>query len=98
MAFNLDDAAEGYAMVAESLGVREIDAGVIVKVFSDGSYGSEEQKKQHLSGITSGGIYGTIVGLREDVVQLRIADQVKIEVSRSAIAGHQPTREESASS
>ena len=44
--------------------------------------------------ITSGGIYGTIVGLRDEVVQLRIADQVKIEVSRSAIAGHQPSREE----
>lgn len=40
--------------------------------------------------VTSGGIYGTIVGLRGEVVQLRIADQVRIEVSRSAIAGHQP--------
>lgn len=44
--------------------------------------------------ITSGGIYGTIVGLRGDVVQLRIADQVRIEVARSAIAGHQPRKEE----
>jgi len=47
--------------------------------------------------ITSGGIYGTIVGLRDEVVQLRIADQVKIEVARSAIAGHQPSKEETAS-
>jgi len=44
--------------------------------------------------ITSGGIYGTIVGLRDEVVQLRIADQVRIEVARSAIAGHQPQKEE----
>lgn len=48
--------------------------------------------------VTTGGIYGTIVGLRDDVVQLRIADQVKIEVARSAIAGHQPTKEETPSS
>ncbi|MFQ5696286.1 MAG: preprotein translocase subunit YajC, partial [Terriglobia bacterium] len=40
--------------------------------------------------VTSGGIYGTIVGLRDEVVQLRIADQVRIEVTRSHIAGHQP--------
>jgi preprotein translocase subunit YajC len=39
--------------------------------------------------ITSGGIYGTIVGLDEDSVQLRIAEQVKIKVSRAAIAGLQ---------
>jgi preprotein translocase subunit YajC len=39
--------------------------------------------------ITNGGIYGTIVGLEEDSVQLRIAEQVKIKVSRAAIAGLQ---------
>jgi preprotein translocase subunit YajC len=39
--------------------------------------------------ITNGGIYGTIVGLEDDAVQLRIADQVKVKVSRSAIAGLQ---------
>ncbi|HYL45698.1 MAG TPA: preprotein translocase subunit YajC [Candidatus Limnocylindrales bacterium] len=39
--------------------------------------------------ITSGGIYGTIVGLEGEAVQLRIADQVKVKVSRSAIAGLQ---------
>ncbi len=39
--------------------------------------------------ITNGGIYGTIVGLDDDSVQLRIAEQVKIKVSRSAIAGLQ---------
>jgi preprotein translocase subunit YajC len=40
--------------------------------------------------ITNGGIYGTIVGLDDGSVQLRIADQVKIKVMRSAIAGPQP--------
>jgi preprotein translocase subunit YajC len=39
--------------------------------------------------ITSGGIYGTIVGLEGDTVQLRIAEQVKMKVARSAIAGMQ---------
>src|ERR1700681_1537430 len=39
--------------------------------------------------ITSGGIFGTIVGLEGDAIQLRIAEQVKIKVSRSAIAGLQ---------
>ena len=39
--------------------------------------------------ITNGGIYGTVVGLESEAVQLRIAEQVKIKVSRSAIAGLQ---------
>ena len=45
--------------------------------------------------ITSSGIWGTIVGLEDDAVQLRVADQVKIKVSRSAIAGLQPESKES---
>ena len=36
--------------------------------------------------ITTGGIYGTIVGLEDDAVQVRIADQVKVKVARAAIA------------
>jgi len=39
--------------------------------------------------ITNGGLYGTIVGLEDDAVQLRIAEQVKVKVSRSAISGVQ---------
>jgi preprotein translocase subunit YajC len=39
--------------------------------------------------ITNGGIYGTIVGLEADAVQLRVAEQVKMKVARSAIAGLQ---------
>ena len=49
--------------------------------------------------ITNGGIYGTIVGLDEGdgTVQLRIAEQVKMKVSRNAIAGMQqePPKENS---
>jgi preprotein translocase subunit YajC len=40
--------------------------------------------------VTNGGLYGTIVGVESDSVQLRIADQVKVKVARSAIAGLQP--------
>lgn len=36
--------------------------------------------------VTSGGIHGTVVGVTDSVVQLRIADQVKVDVSRSAVA------------
>jgi preprotein translocase subunit YajC len=39
--------------------------------------------------ITSGGIYGTIIAVRENTVLLRIAQGVSIEVLRSAIAGPQ---------
>ena len=41
--------------------------------------------------LTSGGIYGTIVGFREkEIVQLQVANQVKLDVARSAITGMQP--------
>lgn len=39
--------------------------------------------------ITSGGIYGIVAGMKEDRVHLRVADQVKIEISRSAIVAKQ---------
>ncbi len=37
--------------------------------------------------VTTGGIYGTVVGISEHIIQLRIAEKVKIDVSKSAIAG-----------
>jgi preprotein translocase subunit YajC len=43
--------------------------------------------------VTNGGLYGTIVGLEDDAIQLRIADNVKVKVARSAIAGVQPGEE-----
>src|SRR3984957_20806534 len=44
--------------------------------------------------VTNGGLYGTIVGLEGEAVQLRIADQVKVKVLRSAIATLQPDSKE----
>ena len=44
--------------------------------------------------VTTGGLVGTIVGLEGDSVQLRIADQVKVKVLRSAVAGLQPEGKE----
>jgi preprotein translocase subunit YajC len=45
--------------------------------------------------VTNGGIYGTIVGLEDDSIQLRIAEQVKIKVARNAVAGLQLEKKES---
>lgn len=39
--------------------------------------------------ITNGGVLGTIVGFGNNIVQLQIASQVKIEVVRTAIASLQ---------
>lgn len=44
--------------------------------------------------VTSGGLHGVIVGLEDDAVQLRIAEQVKVKVARSAIAGVQSEAKE----
>jgi preprotein translocase subunit YajC len=46
--------------------------------------------------VTTGGLHGTVVGVEEAVVHLRIADQVKVAVSKSAIAGKQPAPGEEA--
>ncbi len=37
--------------------------------------------------ITTGGMYGTIVVMADDVVQLKIASNVKIDIAKSGIAG-----------
>ena len=37
--------------------------------------------------LTTGGIYGTIQGVEAEVVYLKIAENVKIKVARSAVAG-----------
>jgi preprotein translocase subunit YajC len=44
--------------------------------------------------VTTGGLFGTIVGIEGDSVQLRIADQVKVKVLRSAVSGLQPESKE----
>ena len=37
--------------------------------------------------ITAGGIYGTVQGVEADAVYLKIAENVKVKVQRSAISG-----------
>ena len=39
--------------------------------------------------ITNGGVYGTVSGIRDHTVVLKVADQVKIEVAKNAIASLQ---------
>jgi len=36
--------------------------------------------------VTSGGIIGTVVGIQEDRLRLKIADQVKIEVTKQSVS------------
>ena len=44
--------------------------------------------------ITTGGLLGTVVGLRGDRLQVRIAENVKVEISRNAVASMQDTEQE----
>ncbi len=39
--------------------------------------------------VTSGGLLGTVVGIDPGIVQLRISDKVKVDVTRSSIVGLQ---------
>jgi len=39
--------------------------------------------------VTSGGLLGTVVGIDRSVVQLRIADKVRVDVTKSSIVGLQ---------
>ena len=45
--------------------------------------------------ITNGGIHGTVVGVTDQIIQVRIADQVKIDISRNAVAAMQLPESES---
>jgi preprotein translocase subunit YajC len=44
--------------------------------------------------LTSGGIYGTIMGFRDSVVQLQVAKDVRVDVARTAISGLQSGEKE----
>jgi len=46
--------------------------------------------------VTSGGLYGQVVSVREDkrTVQLKVAENVRLEVARTAISGLQETPEQ----
>ncbi len=43
--------------------------------------------------VTSGGIYGTVVGVKDNIIVLKIADNVKVEFAKSAVS-HILTREQ----
>ncbi|MGA2262371.1 MAG: preprotein translocase subunit YajC [Acidobacteriota bacterium] len=43
--------------------------------------------------ITNSGIYGVVAGVKEKTLILKISDQVKIEIAKSAIAGLQSPEE-----
>lgn len=39
--------------------------------------------------VTSGGLIGTVVGIDRDIVQLRVADKIKVDVTKSSVVGLQ---------
>ncbi len=41
--------------------------------------------------VTNGGIHGQVVAVEEGIVLLRVAENVKLKVSKSAVAGLEPT-------
>ena len=56
--------------------------------------GQQEMRNNLKAGdkvITNGGIHGTVVGVSDSVIQLRIADTVKIDISKFAIESLQDT-------
>jgi preprotein translocase subunit YajC len=57
----------------------------------------EEQMRDVLKSgdrvITSSGIYGVVAGVKDKTFILKVADQVKIEIAKSAIAGIQGPEE-----
>ena len=44
--------------------------------------------------ITNGGIYGTVAGLKDHTLILKVADTVKIEIAKNAVASLQPAPKE----
>ena len=44
--------------------------------------------------ITNSGIYGTIMGFKNDRIQVRVADNVKIDMARSSVTALQNPEEE----
>ncbi len=52
----------------------------------------DELEKGHKV-VTSGGIHGTIDSVKDDIIVLKIADSVKIEVSRAAVSRNKTTEE-----
>jgi preprotein translocase subunit YajC len=90
--------AGGNSLLTNFLGVVPILAIALVFYFLVIAPANRQRKKteQMLSSlkkgdriVTNGGIYGTIQGVEADVVYLKIAENVKIKLARSAIASIQ---------
>ncbi len=94
----LQTAAGGNSLLQNFLGVVPILAIALVFYFLVIAPNNRQRKKteQMLSSlkkgdriVTNGGIYGTIQGVEADVVYLKIAENVKVKIARSAIASIQ---------
>ncbi|MBU1084541.1 MAG: preprotein translocase subunit YajC [Candidatus Omnitrophota bacterium] len=48
--------------------------------------GMLEQLKKNDDVVTSGGIYGTIVNIQDDIITLRVDDNTRIKIQKNAIA------------
>jgi preprotein translocase subunit YajC len=90
--------ASSNSLLTNFLGVVPILAIALVFYFLVIAPANRQRKKteQMLSSlkkgdrvVTNGGIYGTIQGVEADVVYLKIAENVKVKVARSAIASIQ---------
>lgn len=44
--------------------------------------------------VTSGGIYGTIVNIQDDVITVRVDDNTRIKVQKSAVSGLKKSKQE----
>ena len=71
---------------------------ILILLFYVMVFGPERKRKKKLQEmidnlkngdqvVTTGGIYGTVAGIEERTIHLRVADQVKVKVSKSAIVG-----------
>lgn len=94
-------AQQGPGSVASSL-VGLLPIALIIFIFYFVMYRPVRQKQKRLElmisklskgdrVITSGGIYGTVMQAKEQTLMLKVADNVKLEVSKSAVVGLQTT-------
>jgi preprotein translocase subunit YajC len=85
--------AGGAAALVQFLPIVAI--GLVFYFLVIGPANKQRKKTQEMLGslkkgdrvITSGGIYGAIQGVEAEVVYLKIAENVKVKVARSAITG-----------
>ncbi|MGN6186851.1 MAG: preprotein translocase subunit YajC [Thermoanaerobaculia bacterium] len=69
--------------------------GLVFYFLVIGPANKQRKKQQEMMGalkkgdrvVTTGGIYGTIQGVEPDAVYLKIAENVKVKVARTAISG-----------